>query len=100
SGMLIISHVLDFCLNCGPSGSFLKRGVGCLASAKFQLQLGRPDNTPFAADFDKVLEVFNQLQSATAISLTQRNLIVVDGLSRNIRFSRSIFKKRVCIHCV
>ncbi|KAF8267912.1 hypothetical protein EI94DRAFT_1579431, partial [Lactarius quietus] len=100
SGTLIIGCILDFCLNCGPSGSFLKHGVGCLAVAKFQFQLGRPDNMPFAADFDNVLEVFDQLQSATAISLTRCNLIVVDGLSCNIRFSQSIFEKCVCIHCV
>ncbi|KAF8263716.1 hypothetical protein EI94DRAFT_1485913, partial [Lactarius quietus] len=62
----IVGRVLDFRLNCGPTGSYLKCGVGSLATAKFQFQLGRPDNTPFAADFDKVLEVFNQLQSATA----------------------------------
>lgn len=90
----VVGRVIDFRLNCGPSGGYLGRGLGSLVAAKYQFQLAKPENTPFAADFDKVLQNIEQLQSATASSPVRRNFIVVDGQSRNLRFTRNIFEKR------
>ena len=93
----VVGRVIDFRLNCGPSGGYLGRGLGSLVAAKYQFQLAKPENTPFAADFDKVLQNIEQLQSATASSPVRRNFIVVDGQSRNLRFTRNIFEKRVSV---
>jgi hypothetical protein len=80
----VVGHVLDYHLNCGPSGGYLNRGVGSLVGAKYQFHLGKPENTPFAADYDKALEIFEQLQLTIASSPACRNLIIIDGRSHNI----------------
>lgn len=91
----VVGRVLDNHLNCGPSGGYLNCGVGSLVGAKYQFFLRRPDNTPFAADFDKAVQNLEQLQSKTASTSARHNLIVVDGQSCNIRFTRNVFEKRV-----
>lgn len=93
----VVGRVIDYRLNCGPSGGYIKRGVGSLVAAKYHFQLAKPENTPFAADFDKVLQNIEQLQSATAASPVRRNFVVVDGQSRNLRFTCNVFEKRVRI---
>src|ERR1700761_3983610 len=62
----IIEHVLNFCLNCGATSHYFKHGVGSLVGAKFQFLLSKPEKTPFAADFDKVLDHFEHIQAAFA----------------------------------
>lgn len=93
----VVGRVLEHRLDCGPSGSYLNRGVGSLVGAKYQFIIGKPDKTPFAADYDKVIQHLEKLQSTTASSESRRNLIVVDGQSRNIRFTRNVFEKRVSV---
>jgi hypothetical protein len=93
----VVGHVINYHLSCGPSGGYLKCGVGSLVAAKYQFHLAKPENTPFAADFDKVLQNLEQLQSATAASPVCRNFIVVDGQSCNLRFTHNVFEKRVSV---
>lgn len=79
----IIGRVLDYCLNCGPNGGYLNRGVGSL-TAKYQFLLCKPENTPFAQDFDKVCKHLEHLQSSVASTKSCCNLFVVDIIGRNI----------------
>ena len=91
----IVGRVLEFRLNCDPNGSYLNRGVGSLATAKYHFLLCKPEKTPFAQDFDKALDHLEHLQSSIASTESRRNLFVVDMIGRNLRFSRNVFEKRV-----
>lgn len=93
----IIGCVINYYLNCGPSSGYLKQGVGSLVAAKYQFYLTKPENTPFAADFDKVLQYIEQLQSATAASPVHQNFIVMNGQSCDLYFTCNVFEKHVSV---
>lgn len=91
----IIGRVSDQRFNCGPEGNFFNDKYGPLSRAKFEIQLAKPHNTPFAADFDKALDNLTKTQAQVAVTPERRNLIVADGRSKNVRFTRNMFEKRV-----
>jgi hypothetical protein len=96
----VVGRVLEHWLCCGPNGNYLDSDTnfGTLATAKFQLQLGKPIGTVFAADWDKAMETFNRVQSQVAATADHCNFIIPDGTNKNLRFSRKIFEKRVHLH--
>ena len=89
--------MLDHRLCCDPNGNYLEPNSpwGSLATAKFQVQLGRPIGTMFASDYDKVIENMERLQQQVAVSNDRQNFIVPDGGNKNLRFTRKIFEQRV-----
>ena len=93
----IVARVLDHRLCCDPNGNYLEPNSpwGSLATAKFQVQLGRPIGTVFASDYNKVIENMERLQQQVAVSNDRRNFIVPDGGNKNLRFTRKIFEQRV-----
>ena len=94
---VVVARVLEHYLCCKPNGNYLNSDsmFVTLATAKFQLQLGRPIGTVFAIDYDKVLENVAKIQAQIASTQDQRNFIIVDGPNQNLRFARKIFQKRV-----
>ncbi|KAF8256856.1 hypothetical protein EI94DRAFT_169247 [Lactarius quietus] len=93
---VVIGRVLEHRLCCGPNGNYLNLDSEfiTLATAKFQLQLGRPIGTVFAIDYDKVLENAAKIQAQVASTQDRRNFIIPDGASWNLRFARKVFQKR------
>jgi hypothetical protein len=93
----IVGRVLEHRLCCGPNGNYLdsNNNFGTLATAKFQLQLGKPFGTVFATNWDKALNKFNRIQSQVASTADCHNFIVPDGTNKNLCFACKIFKKRV-----
>ncbi|KAH9010818.1 hypothetical protein EDB85DRAFT_2232138 [Lactarius pseudohatsudake] len=51
----IVGRVLDFRFACGPSGKFRVSEYAKMEKAKYQFFLGKPFQTEFADDFDKVV---------------------------------------------
>ena len=49
-----LSVVLEYRLDCEPTGDFLKGKFGGLESVKFHCLLGKPDGTPFAEDLERL----------------------------------------------
>ena len=98
---VVVGHVLEHHLYCGPNGNYLvsdsELKFGNLATAKFQLQLGRPIGMVFAVDFDKVLENSAKVQAQVASTQDRRNFLITDGGIRNLHFACKIFEKCVCI---
>ncbi|KAF8263083.1 hypothetical protein EI94DRAFT_1599115, partial [Lactarius quietus] len=62
----IIGRVLEHCLRCRPSGNYINPRFGTLATAKFQLQLGKPFGTLFANDYNSVLKNVKKIQAQVA----------------------------------
>ena len=94
---VVVARVLEQYLFCEPNGNYVDFDSTFvnLATAKFQLQLGRPIGTIFAMDYDKVLENIAKIQAQIASTQDRRNFIIVDGPNRNLRFARKIFQKCV-----
>jgi hypothetical protein len=94
---IVVGRVSENKLNCGPAGNYLGSDAefANLATAKFQLLLGKPFKTPFETDFDKALNNLTDLQSKVAATQDLRHFIVSDGGNQNLRFGRKIFEKRV-----
>lgn len=70
---------------------------GDLSKSKFLSLIGKPDDTPFANDFDKFLEYLGRIQNQTASTPNRFNFIVTEGREKFLRFTRNIFEKRVPI---
>ncbi|KAH9014839.1 hypothetical protein EDB85DRAFT_1841447, partial [Lactarius pseudohatsudake] len=71
----VVGHVLPGHLDCGPRGNFSNLGFGSLQTSKFQLHIGKPFGTVFAADFDKALANFTTIQGQKATKGTCVNFI-------------------------
>ncbi|KAF8263825.1 hypothetical protein EI94DRAFT_1806660 [Lactarius quietus] len=91
----VVGHVVEHCLNCRPTGNYVTGEFSSLKKAKFQLQLMKPNGTPFAKDFDASLNALKNLQNQAASTSDRCNLIVTDGKNENICFTKDIFEKRV-----
>lgn len=91
----VVGRVLDYRLHCGPNGNHVNPLCGPLAIAKFELQLAKPYRTPFAADYDTVLDNLGKLSAQIACTPGWQNLIVtVDERDKNLRFAQNVFEKR------
>ncbi|KAI9442782.1 hypothetical protein BJY52DRAFT_1420965 [Lactarius psammicola] len=51
----LVGRVLEYRFACGPSGNYRNTNYGSLATAKYQSFLGKPVQTLFADDFNKVI---------------------------------------------
>jgi hypothetical protein len=94
---VVIGHVLEHRLCCGPNSNYLNvdSQYVTLATAKFQLLLGRPIGTVFTVDYDKVLENTAKIQAQVASTPDRHNFIIQDGANWNLRFAHRVFQKCV-----
>lgn len=92
----VVGRVLEYKLNCGPSGNYINSEYGSLQTAKYELHLEKPTETLFASDFDTVLKNLMSLQDLVAGTDDRRNLIVKEGEDFHLRFATKVFEKRVC----
>ncbi|KAH9055121.1 hypothetical protein EDB83DRAFT_2225435, partial [Lactarius deliciosus] len=91
----VVGRVLPTHLDCGPRGNFSNQGFGSLQTSKFQLHIGKPLGTVFAADFDKAVANFTTIQRLKASTGKSVNFIVFDANDTNLRFARNVYEKRV-----
>lgn len=96
----VVGRVIEQRLCCAPNGNYIEPGSpwGTLATAKFQLQLGKPVGTVFANDFEKVIEQMSKIQAQVASTDDRRNFIIPDGGNKNLRFARKVFERRVRVN--
>ncbi|KAH9037778.1 hypothetical protein EDB85DRAFT_1934385 [Lactarius pseudohatsudake] len=90
----VVGRVLPSHLDCGPRGNFSNLGFGSLQTSKFQLHLGKPFGTVFAADFDKAVSNFMSIQRLKALTGKCVNFLVFEGKDTNLRFARAVYDKR------
>jgi len=90
---IAVVHIVDFRLQCTPTGSFLESKYGTIEKAKYQFIGGRTHGkNGFDEDFARTHDLFNNIQNAITVSHNKKDLLL-DGQS--IRFARNIFEKRV-----
>ena len=95
---IIVGKVSEHKLRVGTTGNYLGEGYGSLPKAKYQLFLTRPITSPFKADFNRAYSLLSHLQDIAAVSQKKRDMLVIEGGSKMIRFTQNIFKERVsCI---
>lgn len=92
---IIVGKVSEHKLKVGPVGNYLGEGYGSLPKAKFQLFLSRPITMPFNADFERAYSLLSHLQDIAAVGRKKRDMLIVEGGSKMIRFTRNIFSERV-----
>lgn len=90
----IVGRVLENRLDCTPSGNFADRSFDKLATAKFQLLLGKPDDTIFTTDFDTAMQHLVELQQKISPGKPGQNLIVFERDKKVLRFTRPVFDVR------
>ncbi|KAG1778015.1 hypothetical protein EV702DRAFT_1045025 [Suillus placidus] len=89
---ILVMHIVDFWLQCTPTGSFLESKYGTLEKAKYQFIGGRTHGkNGFDEDFARAHMLFNNIQNAVAVSHNQKDMLLDD---QSIRFARNIFAKR------
>ena len=72
----IVGRILENRLDCTPSGNFTDHSFDKLATAKFQLLLGKPDDTIFTADLNTAMQNLDNLQQKISPGKPGQNLIV------------------------
>jgi hypothetical protein len=92
---VVVGRVDPQKLNCGPEGNHIKAEISPLAKAKFQFQLCQPFESPFAQDFDTVIQMLESIQGKIAQTGDRPNMIVSDMDSKLIRFTCNVFEQRV-----
>ena len=94
--LAIVGKVLENCLDCNRHGNFRKQNFqsGCktMDKAKYQVMLGKPDNTPFADNFNIAVDTLATLQDKIAHGPDCKNLIIKEQQVRMLCFMRGIFK--------
>lgn len=90
----VVACVLDNRFDCTAVGNLGNRPPDKLPSVKFQLLLGKPTDTVFADDFDKVLDNLNQISNDAAPGEKKENLIVEERGVDVLRFTRPVFEQR------
>lgn len=65
-----------------------------LDKAKYQLLLGKPNDTPFAKDFDVAIDTLSTMQANMAMGVDCQNLIIRERQEKSLRFTREIFEPR------
>jgi hypothetical protein len=94
-GILVV-HIVDFRLQCTPTGSFLGNKYGAIEKAKYQFIGGRTHGKDgFDEDFVRAQALLNNIQNAVAVSHNRKDMLLDD---QSIRFARNIFEKRVSIN--
>ncbi|KAG2114425.1 hypothetical protein DEU56DRAFT_761835 [Suillus clintonianus] len=89
---IAVVQILDFRLQCSPTGSFVKPEYGTLDKAKYQFMGGRPHNANgFNEDFARLHTLLNNIENL--IAQTQRKKDMLPD-KQSIRFARNIFEKR------
>ncbi|KAG1776522.1 hypothetical protein EV702DRAFT_1198220 [Suillus placidus] len=89
---ITVMHIIDFRLQCTPTGSFLETKYGAIEKAKYQFIGGRTHGKDgFDEDFIRVHALFNNIQNAVAVSHNKKDMLLDN---QSIRFARNIFEKR------
>lgn len=94
--VLVVGCVSERRLFVTPDGNYQTNQFSDISIAKFLFLIGRPDDTPFAEDFDKAMEYFIKIQNQRVSTPKRLNFIVTDGPNKNLRFTWNVFEKRVC----
>lgn len=81
-------------MNCTPIGGY-RREYGKLSTAEFQFFIGRPDDRVLAEDYDKAVENLSKIQGGIATGTDRKNLLAIEGKTKNIRLSANVFELRV-----
>lgn len=90
---ILVMHIVDFRLQCTPTGSFLESKYGAIEKAKYQFIGGRTHGkNGFDKDFIRARALFNNIQNAVAVSPNRKDMVLDN---QSIRFARNIFEKRV-----
>lgn len=92
----VVGRVPEHGLYVGADGNFINLQYGTLATAKFLMHLAKPNGTPFAGDYDKVVSNLEKIQKQIATTPHCENLIVLENGMKKLRLTRSVFHKRVC----
>ena len=92
---IVIGRILDYRFFVTPNGNYSTNDFGDFSTSKYLFVIGVPDDTPFASDFEKGLEVFNKIQGQVASTPKRLNFIANSGRSKVLRFTRNVFEKRV-----
>ena len=95
---VLVGKISDHRLFCSPSGNY------CLQSkfssefcdAKFQLNVGIPDEPALIPIFRNSVSTLLKLQKSISTTNDNRYLLEDDGDLATIRFSMKMFDKRVC----
>lgn len=88
----VVSRVLENRLDCTPSGNFSDRPFDKLATSKYHLLLGVPEDTVFAADYDIAMQNLESVQQKIAPGKVGQNLIVLERDKKVLRFTRPVFE--------
>ena len=94
--VMVIGKVIDDCLFCGPTGSWLTGNqYGSLEGAKYTFVLGWPKEEVSASDFDITFKALGKIQSSVVSMPHRMHFLIGEGEKFNfLRFSTNIFKKR------
>ena len=90
----VVARVLDNRFDCTAAGNLGNRPLDKLPSVKFQLLLGKPTDTVFADDFNKVLDNLNQISNNAAPGEKKENLIVTECGVDVLRFTCPVFEQQ------
>ncbi|KAF7971097.1 hypothetical protein HWV62_22092 [Athelia sp. TMB] len=92
--LIVVGKVNANKIRCGPAGSFAAENpYGTFDRAKFQFTISRPDEPVLAREYDKAVKIMTFLQKDVAKTENHEYFLV--DQNRDMRFSQSIFEKRV-----
>lgn len=94
---IMVGKVSEHKLKVGPAGNFIGEGYGTLPKAKYQLFLTRPITAPFKEDFERAYSLLSHLQDVAAVSRKKKDMLILEGGSKMIRFTKNVFEERVRI---
>ena len=94
---IVVGRVSNECLFVTPNGNCGTnfKQFGGFSKIKFLFLIEKPNDTPFAEDFDKALENFEKIQTQIASTRKHLNFISSDDGDKLLRFTRNVFEKRV-----
>jgi hypothetical protein len=89
----VVGHVLDHCLFVTPNRNYSTDQFGDFSTSKFLFVIGKPDNTPFADNFSKALEVVGKIQNQITLTPNCINFITTTRQTKMLCFTHNIFEK-------
>jgi hypothetical protein len=73
--VIVVGRVLDHRFFVTPDGNYSTDEFSNFSTTKFLFVLGNPDDTPFADDFNKILECFGKIQNQITSTPKHLNFI-------------------------
>ena len=94
---IIVGKISDYRLLCGPTGNFHldSRFSTDFSAAKFQLDLGIPDEPALVPVFKNSVATLLKVEKNISTTKDNRYLLADSGDMTTIRFSSKLFEKRV-----